>query len=52
MIERESENHRGGSTGLSVYIKSFPQNEPFLIVSGGCVCFVSADLPECMQMVP
>ena len=24
----------------------------FLIVSGGCVCFVFADLPECMQMVP
>lgn len=24
----------------------------FLIVSWGCVCFVFADLPECMQMVP
>ncbi len=24
----------------------------FLIVSAGCVCFVFADLPVCMQMVP
>lgn len=37
---------------ICLSILSFPQNELFLIVSGGCVCFVFGDLPEYMQMVP
>ena len=49
LIAREG---RGGIC-LSVYIKSFPsERRLLLIVSRGCVCFVFADLPECMQMVP